>query len=121
MWKITRTPNNVEVKVNLDGCYAWWVEKVEFANKPSDRDILDWPQHPNISPEYFVEKHLTQPMLYINYWGFDIEGKHKYRNDDPGPKFEHHFHMLTEDQLFEIIIAGSDTFDVTKLFSVVNA
>lgn len=96
-----------------DSILAWWIDIVLL-----DSDEKEFTDKREIK-RLFVDSP-TIAMMYLDYWGFDVSHNNLIRKEEVSEKFEHHFHVLIEDQLYDLIFIAKRSFQITDLFEVLT-
>jgi len=96
-----------------DSILAWWIDIVLLDN--DEKEFADRREIKRL----FIDCPAIA-MMYLDYWGFDVSHNNLIRKEEVAEKFEHHFHVLIEDQLYDLIFVAKRNFQITNLFEVLT-
>ena len=70
---------------------------------------------------WYAKEDIT-PVLYVDYWGFDVDPDTVFHPSDVGgnDRMEHHFRVLYQEELYDFIFIVDKGFPVHELFEVVQ-
>lgn len=98
---------------------AFFIDRIQTGEDSKRHSIF---RGETLVSAWFVSEYEMTPFLYIDYWGFDIKGHQWWPQSDgvERPMLEHHFRILHEDKLYDLIFCVESDFPIVEVFEVVQ-